>query len=232
MKCLYPIDDHTVYRFSMPVIDSSMYLVEGGGSCLIVDPCVSKEAEALLRDRQIRDCWILLTHEHYDHISGVCRLRERLPCRVVCTEACAARIGDPKKNCAAYAEALVIAKSEREQLEFARSVEKGYACRADVTYSGQAELRWQDLTLTLREAPGHSPGSQIVEIGRHWYFTGDSLIPGTEAITRFPGGSRRAYERVTMPYLRTIRPGSVLFPGHGSEAVFEGYPEDGGGIQG
>lgn len=225
MKCLYSIGNHTVYRFSMPVIDSSMYLVAGEDSCLIVDPCVSKESEKLLCDLRIRDCWILLTHEHYDHISGVNRLRELLPCRVICSEACAARLGSPKTNCAAYSDALAIAKSEQEQMEFSKVVDKSYSCRADWTYSGQSELQWRDLILTLREAPGHSPGSQIIEIGKHWYFTGDSLIPGTGVITRFPGGSRKAYENMTKPYLENIAPGSILFPGHGAETVF-----DGGGI--
>ena len=92
MKCLYPIADYPVYRFSMPVIDSSMYLIPAENSCLVVDPCVSEEAEALLRERKIQDCLILLSHEHYDHISGVNRLRELLSCRVVCSEACSQSI--------------------------------------------------------------------------------------------------------------------------------------------
>lgn len=225
MKCLYQIADYPVYRFSMPVIDSSMYLVPAGESCLVVDPCVSQEAETLLDELGIRECLILLTHEHYDHISGVNRLRELRPCQVICTESCGERIGDPRKNCAAYSAALVVAKSEEEQARFLKIVDTEYACQADRTYSGQTKLQWHDLTLTLRETPGHSPGSQIIEIEERWYFTGDSLIPGEKVITRFPGGSRRAYEEITRPRLEAIPPGSILFPGHGKETVFDGELE-------
>lgn len=206
----------------MPVIDSSMYMVPVEKSCLVVDPCVSAEAEKLLWDMGIRDCLVLLTHEHYDHISGVNWLRKRLPCRVVCSERCAERICDAKKNAAAYFMAFAIQKSGVEQREMLELLDVRYTCQADQTYTGHTELLWRDLTLKLREVPGHSPGSQIVEIGGWWYFTGDSLIPGEMVITRLPGGSRHDYEEVTRPYLSSIAPGSVLFPGHGQETVFTG----------
>lgn len=225
MKCLYPIADHPVYRFSMPVIDSSMYLIPAGESCLIVDPCVSGEAEALLHEFRIRDCLILLTHEHYDHISGVNRLRELLPCRVVCSRDCAERMKDPRKNGAAYFEALTIQRDEAAREMVQKLLEPDYTCQADQTYTGKLCLRWQDLDLCLRSAPGHSPGSQVVEIAKRWYFTGDSLIPGLEVITRLPGGNRRVFEEITQPYLRTIAPGSIVFPGHGAEARLSGYPD-------
>lgn len=225
MKCLYPIADHPVYRFSMPVIDSSMYLIAAGSACLIVDPCISKEAEALLRELGIQESLILLTHEHYDHISGVNRLRELLPCRVVCSRSCGERIKDPRKNTAAYFAALIAQRLEAEQAVLQEYLDVEYACRADETYSGETEIKWKDLTLRMRETPGHSPGSQIIEIGKHWYFTGDTLIPGLDVITRLPGGSRKDFETVTRPYLRTIAPGSVLFPGHGAETVLSEGPD-------
>lgn len=229
MKCSYLIAEHPVYRFSMPVMDAGMYVVPGGESCLIVDPCVSEEAEALLREKGIRNCLVLLTHEHYDHISGVNRLRELLPCRVVCSEPCGERVRDPRKNNAAYFTALIARRPEAERRILQAYLDAGYACRADETYSGELEMRWEDLTLHMRETPGHSPGSQVIEIGRRWYFTGDSLIPGLEVITRLPGGSRRDFLAVTRPYLETIGPGSVLFPGHGEAALLTGRTLDFGG---
>lgn len=222
MKCSYRIAEHPVYRFPMPVIDSSMYVVPADGSCLIVDPCVSAEAEELLKTLGVRACTVLLTHEHFDHISGVNRLRELFACEVVCTEVCARRLEDPRKNGAAYIEALVMSKSKPERKLFVALADPQYVCRADHTYSKQMKLRWADMELTLLEAPGHSPGSQIIEIGKRWYFTGDSYIPGEKVITRLPGGSRREYEAVTRQYLNTIAPGSVLFPGHGGEALVNG----------
>lgn len=226
MKCSYPIADYSVYRFSMPVVDSSMYLIPAERSCLVVDPCISEEAEMFLRERQIQDCLVLLTHEHYDHISGVNRLRELLPCRVVCSDLCAQRIGDPRKNMSAYFEALLIQRDGEDREAIQKRSDLRYVCHADQTYSGQTALEWKGLTLTLREMPGHSPGSQIVEIEKHWYFTGDSLIPGVKVVTRLPGGSRKEYMETTKLCLETIEPGSILFPGHGGETVFTGQLEE------
>jgi len=206
----------------MPVIDSSMYIVPADGSCLVIDPCVSEEAENLLGVSCVKDCLILLTHEHYDHISGVNWLRERLPCRVICSESCAGRIADPKKNLAAYFKAVALQKSEAEREVLEGCLDPGYACRADQTYTGRLEFCWGGLALALREAPGHSPGSQIIEIGGRWYFTGDSLIPGTRLVTNLPGGDRKLYNEKTRPYLEAVPPGSILFPGHGAESVFDG----------
>lgn len=225
MKCSRKIAGHLVYRFSMPVIDSSMYLIPGDGSCLVVDPCVSTKAEELLRESCVQNCMILLTHEHYDHISGVNRLRELLPCTVICSEICGKRIADSRKNSAAYITALMVTKTTEEQERFSKLVDTRYICCADQTYSNQMELTWEDLTLTLRETPGHSPGSQVIEIDNHWYFTGDSLIPGEKIITRLPGSSKKAYMEMTRPYLESIAAGSILFPGHGKETVFDGRLE-------
>lgn len=81
-------------------------------------------------------------------------------------------------------------------------------------------MQWGDLSVTLTETPGHSPGSQIIKVGNMCYFTGDSFIPGQDVITRLPGGSRQQYDAVTRPYLRSIAPGSVIFPGHGREDMY------------
>lgn len=225
MRCSYPIADHPVYRFSMPVIDSSMYLVPGKDSCLVVDPCVSAEAEELLQELRIHNCVVLLTHEHFDHISGVNYLRELLPCQVICSENCGKRIVDSRKNTAAYITTLMVEKTAEEQEKFSALVNMRYTCCADRTYSGQMKLAWENLTLTLRETPGHSPGSQIIEIANRWYFTGDSLIPREKIITRLPGSSKKAYIEVTRPYLESIPAGSILFPGHGMETVYNGVLE-------
>lgn len=222
MSNLSRIKRYPVYRFSMPVIDSSMYLVPADGSCLVVDPCISEEAGELLRNLGIRECLVLLTHEHYDHISGVNWLRKRLPCQVVCSACCAQRIEDPQKNLAAYFKAIASLRSREEQREIERYLDPAYSCQADRTYTGRLELPWAGLTLTLRETPGHSPGSQVAEIGEHWYFTGDSLIPGTPPAVNLPGSNRKRFTEETRPYLETIPRGSVLFPGHGPETLFDG----------
>lgn len=71
MKCLFQIIDCELYSFSFDLIDSRMYLLISNDKALIIDPCVNTDALQLLKDKNIIDVIVLLTHEHYDHISGV-----------------------------------------------------------------------------------------------------------------------------------------------------------------
>jgi len=203
----------------MPAIDSSMYVLVDGPDALIVDPCISADAEELLRGSGTSVCTVLLTHEHYDHISGVNRLRELFSCRVICSDACAQRICDPQKSLAVHFDALFMERGQKERRAAAAVHDHRYTCRADQTYSGCMELHWGKLAITLTETPGHSPGSQVICVDKHWYFTGDSMLPGQPVITRLPGGSRKEFETVAQPCLDAIRPGSVIFPGHGGPVV-------------
>ena len=57
-------------------IDSCMYIWQEEDSVVIIDPCVSKDALLYLRERNINRILVILTHEHYDHISGVNWLKE------------------------------------------------------------------------------------------------------------------------------------------------------------
>ncbi len=215
MLCYYQIDGCDVHMFHMPVITSNMYVLIRDRCALIVDPCRSEEAEDLLRRSGILACTILLTHEHYDHISGVNRLRELYPCQVICSKTCAERIGDPKKNQAAFWQSLFIKRDEATKRVIASLGDPEYVCHADRSYSGRMDLQWEGLSITLTETPGHSPGGQVIDVAGKWFFTGDSLIPGVEVITRMPGGSKHDFEQMTQPYLDTIPPEGVIFPGHG-----------------
>lgn len=223
MKCSYLIADHTVYVFTMPVVNSNMYILLEKDSALIIDPFISREAKELLSNLKVQYCTILLTHEHYDHISGVNYFRKNFFCRVICTKTCADRISDPKKNTSAYFPALFLSKETSEQEEILKMFDTNYQCYADEFYLGELQIQWNHLTLNLSETPGHSPGSQIIDIEKKWYFTGDSLIPGESVITRLPGGSRKDYEHIVIPYLRKISSDSIIFPGHGNVMIFSKY---------
>ncbi len=220
MSLAFRISGRIMYRFTMPVIDSNMYVLTAENSCLVVDPTVSTEAERILQESNVEKCVVLLTHEHYDHISGVNWLKEKVKCEVVCSKICAQRIRDPKKNSAAYFDALFLNRTEQIREKVQEITKADYYCQADVTYVGRLNFEWMGLRIEMGEAPGHSPGSQIIRVNEKYYFTGDYLIPGEPVITRFPGGSKRKYEAVTKPYLQDIEPESLIFPGHGNPGVY------------
>ena len=71
MKEIFTAYGITVYRWVMPAILSNMYLVLEGGQALIIDPHICMPALELLRTNGVENVLVLLSHEHFDHISGV-----------------------------------------------------------------------------------------------------------------------------------------------------------------
>ena len=203
----------------MPVIQSNMYIVIGSCSALVVDPCISVEAQKLLCDFGIKECIILLTHEHYDHTSGVNWLRDHFNCKVICSKTCAELIQDPRKSGAATFSALFLGKIE-DQKQILPLLDPNYHCTADFTYERQLNFKWENLPIVMRELPGHSKGSQIISIADNAIFTGDSLIPGQRTITRLPGGSLEIYREIAIPHLETLPGNSIIFPGHENPVGF------------
>ena len=204
MKCLYPIADNDVHVFRMPVINSNMYVLIKMGAALIIDPCVSSEAEYLLRSNKVAQCTILLTHEHYDHISGINRLRKLFGCKVICSLKCADLIGDSHKNGASTFGALFLSHGEGARNMVEKLWEPEYYCEADEVYKDKKTFLWQKLKVEMKETPGHSQGSQIIKINDKNVFSGDSLIPGQKTIHKIAGWQQKIIYRKNITIYRKI----------------------------
>lgn len=164
------ISKYKLYNYILPVLNSNMFMLVGDSSALLIDPIKSPEAEGLLEKKGTKELLILLTHEHYDHISGVNRWREWLSgitghgkCFVFGSEKCRELAGSPRGNLSEYFMALVISKSPEEQALAERIFEKDYSCSVDRVFSGEYDFRWEDLRIFMKEMPGHSPGSICLE---------------------------------------------------------------------
>lgn len=199
--------------FSTPYLRSNMYFLAEKKHGIIIDPyddpasCEQMEARAKEID------YILLTHEHYDHISGTNALRERYDCPVLCGAVCAERIQNSVDNFSHYFRAYASIQTG-ETVPEDLTVDECYKTHADESFSGQRELLWQGHRLILREAPGHSPGSICILLDGNILFSGDSLLPGGQAMVRFPGSSKRQYYDATLPWLRSLPSETTVYPGH------------------
>ena len=154
-----------INTYSFYPIDSNMYVILENKKALIIDPCVSEEAKEYLKSEQVKEILVLLTHEHYDHISGVNWLRECFPqVKVFCSEACANGIVKPTRNLSAYYEILFSSKEE-EIREYVKNMDvQPYSCQADETYEGRKEWNWEGHKIVMQETPGHSKGSSGILI--------------------------------------------------------------------
>lgn len=200
-----------VQQFVTPLLASNMYLLEEDRCGIIIDPCGGFVSGIAAVCEGVD--YILLTHEHYDHISGTNALRERYGCPVICSEACGQRIQSSTHNFSRYYEAYATVQTGEPVPEGILPVDE-YFTHGDEVFSGERQLSWHGHSLLLTETPGHSPGSICILVDGELLFSGDTLLQGDVAITRFPGGSRRQYERISMPYLRGLPEKTMVYPGH------------------
>lgn len=209
-----------IKRYVFEYANSNMYVVADNGSALIIDPNISESALQYLQSRAVSEITVLLTHEHYDHTSGLTWLCEKYKSTVICHEETALSLSKGRNN-----RPIVIASTRQALMstealkDFVRSLPQGYLYNADITFSQQYGFVWKDHKIRMVSCPGHSRGSCCIEIDDNIVATGDSLILNTPVITRFPGGDKEQYESITVPYLRKIKSDTLILPGHGETFI-------------
>ncbi|HSE02731.1 MAG TPA: MBL fold metallo-hydrolase, partial [Methylomirabilota bacterium] len=174
-----PTGTLTIDTFPTPGDGCLGYLVvdEASRTALAIDPRldqVDRFVEALAA-RDARLTYLLDTHTHADHLSGVRRLAQRTG-------------------------ATVLAHAASKLRGPARRVEGG----------GTFELGAK--TVTILDAPGHTPDSLAVLVEGH-LFTGDALFSGGAGRTDFMGGSA-ADLFDTLRVFEGLPDATVVHPGH------------------
>jgi glyoxylase-like metal-dependent hydrolase (beta-lactamase superfamily II)/rhodanese-related sulfurtransferase len=169
----------TVDTFPTPGDGCLGYLVvdEASRSALAIDPRldqVNRFMEALAA-RDVRLTYLLDTHTHADHLSGVRRLAQRTGATV---------------------------------LAHAASKLQGPARRI----KGGATFELGTKTVSILDAPGHTPDSLAVLVEGH-LFTGDALFSGGAGRTDFMGGSAADLFH-TLRVFEGLPDATVVHPGH------------------
>jgi glyoxylase-like metal-dependent hydrolase (beta-lactamase superfamily II) len=188
--------------FAAPPFDENAYLVgSDSGEAVIVDPgdgtpALIERARSL--DLHVRG--ILLTHAHLDHISSV----------------------DVAKR--AYNVPILLHPADR--FLYDAIVEQGryfgFEMRqqppVDSDLGEGMTLEVGDLRLTVRETPGHSPGSVVLEVvppsGGGVVLSGDTLFAGSIGRTDLPGGDLDTLIASIRTVLLPMADGVRVYPGH------------------
>lgn len=203
------------YNFSLQPVDERMYLLIEEEKALMIDPFVCEEVKGILKDYHVSEILILLTHEHYDHIMGVNYYRKNYKVKVLCTEACGERIGNTKTNLSARYEVFYLLNANMDQEAYRNMCQSPFVTYADATFHSTCQFIWEGHKICMVATPGHSPGSCCIIVDEKNVFTGDSLVNGFSTITRYPGGSKKLFEQVTVPFLNRIDGDAIIYPGHG-----------------
>lgn len=202
-----------IEKYDSGLLHSNMYVIKENDHVMIIDPCKKMD---VLNDETVD--YLLLTHEHYDHISGVNEWKEKHRAPLVCSEACAKNIVSSKKNMSRYFDYICEIQTWVPQNEIGfKAIE--YSCKADITFSDSMSFEWQGHRVLLMEIPGHSSGSIGIDIDNEHFFSGDSLLKDYPIELRFPSGSKKQWNEVGRKRIEALKNGVRIWPGHFNDFI-------------
>ncbi|KLU65865.1 putative metallo-hydrolase [Desulfosporosinus acididurans] len=210
-----------IKTFITPFLKSNMYIFIEDGHILIIDPYATEELLQKIRKWGGSVDYLLLTHEHYDHISGVNAFKKEFECQVLCSKACAERIIDSRLNYSRHFEAYCIIQNGLKKGE-APKVEP-YSCTADDTFSDYQSFDWQGHTIELIETPGHTRGSICILLDKTILLSGDTLLPEVKTETKNYKNGSKDFEETSKPFLKALQPDTLVYPGHGEKFLIKNY---------
>lgn len=212
----------SIHRFVCPHLRSNMYIILMGKEAIVIDPCEDETVPFLFESNDVIIVHILLTHEHYDHVSGLKWFKEHYQTDIFCHIKCAEVI-ESKKGSNPALVSLVYADQDKKDnghryRDFKEHYEP-YSVKADRVFDNKDHISICDLDISIVSTPGHSPGSACYQLDDDIFFTGDTLLKDDPIIIRFSNSSKNKYEEITLPYLRSLKKTIHVLPGHGEPFI-------------
>jgi hydroxyacylglutathione hydrolase len=175
---------------------------------VLIDP--GDEVDELLgavRDADVTVQYILLTHAHVDHITGVATAKSALDVPVYL-----------------HRDDLFLYENVVQQ-----GALFGFKVQAqppvDVFYD-LSPIYFGDYQVSVHHTPGHCPGGVCLQIGRKGdpagdLFVGDTLFAGSIGRTDLPGGDYAILMRSITDVLFALGDTSIVHPGHGPDTTIQ-----------
>ena len=189
-----------------PVCANCYILSDDNGNGVVVDPGeYNFGLQLAIENAGINNLqYILCTHGHFDHISGVAQLKEKYPqAQVVCGEEDAPALSSS-----------AISLADVFRLPF-------NPCYADKTVKSGDKLTAGGLNIIVIGAPGHSPGGVVYYLPDEGImFTGDTLFKGSIGRTDLYGGNYSVLVK-TLGKFRDYPAETVVYPGHGEKTTID-----------
>lgn len=183
-------------------VQTNCYIVnkEGGTSCVVIDP--GEEADKIasyVSKKGWKNEGILLTHGHFDHITGVSGLISKIGGKVYAYEGERDLMADSRQN---------------------GSVMMGYELALEPEYllrDGEV-LHIADMDFKVIHTPGHTKGSCcFYQEEEKILFSGDTIFMESVGRTDFPTGNARELIDSVRNKVLTLPADVKIYPGHGPE---------------
>lgn len=161
---------------------------------------------AIVERERLTIKFILLTHAHLDHISGVGRAKSAL----------GAPVGLHPADHGLYQDAV------KEGLKFGFTIDPPPPI--DFFYDGPGPWRFGSYEVRVHHTPGHCPGGVCLQVGRagevgKQLLVGDTLFAGSIGRTDLSGGDYDTLIRSINDVLFAFGDDAEVFPGHGPKTT-------------
>lgn len=185
-----------------------IYDLEQSNRCVIIDPGTEDclDLYRFLHSKNLKPEYVILTHEHFDHIWGCNKIIEDYNVTLVCSSICLQAIKDSKKNHSLFYN------------------QRGFGVDYDkfIVSDDKFSLIWSNYTFDFFDALGHT-SSGILILVENYLFTGDSLIKGYKTVTKLLSGSRDKLKE-TITFINSLKSkGYIVHAGHEEDFLLDYY---------
>ncbi len=175
------------------------YIIHNQTEAYIIDPGSNYPTmKAYLEDNQLTLKGALLSHGHYDHISGLNDLLRSYDVPIYIHESERDFLYDPNLNLSTFME-------KRFKLGDKHHVR---------TLKGGENLSLGHTKIHILNTPGHTRGGLSFRY-KNKLFSGDLLFKETIGRTDLPTGDQKVLIESVKTLLKTYPPNTVVYPGHG-----------------
>jgi glyoxylase-like metal-dependent hydrolase (beta-lactamase superfamily II) len=158
---------------------------------------------AWLDRRGIKLDALVLTHQHFDHVWDVAKIKASQGCPVIAF--------------APYSKTLTL------ELLYATAAAAGFSIEPyaiDQVIEGRESIALAGLDFKVLHVPGHSPDSICFHASEQGVlFAGDVLFAGSIGRTDLPGGSTRQLLTGIASKIMVLDDSTRVFPGHGPDTT-------------
>lgn len=212
-----------IASFPAGPFQTNCYVVapEAGGECVVIDPGMDAGERALevVREQQLRPVGVVATHGHIDHVASVAAL---------CAEwDVPAYIHPADREMLAQRFDRIGIPGAAEMLQQLMGTDALTAPERVLDLADGTVLELAGLPFTLIHAPGHTPGSTLLQLPYaaagpdidRIVFAGDVLFAGSIGRTDLPGGDHQTMLNTLRKRVLPLHDSAAVLPGHGAQTT-------------
>jgi hydroxyacylglutathione hydrolase len=196
-----------VRQFKNEPFKSNTYLISNEEQgFIIIDPDLSSvnDLNHTIRNENLPLLAVILTHEHFDHCSGVDELVPEKEFGLICSTECKNRIRNAKTNLSLYFDVIEPFEIKRPAFEIKEDV--------SMTLAG--------LRCNFVLTPGHSPGSMCI-LTEDALFSGDTLLNDLKVPLSLPGSNKNDFSASIEKLQNILMNNMTIYPGHGNAYLYQ-----------